>query len=221
MTVCAVRTWTLAPAPGTLPPSQVSGADHAPLRVGSYQVDSHVLPVLLFIPIRIDTVDSYAALAGDVVALKTAAAGTPVDPTDELAANPMATERIVHDLNADPRIPLPDDCVDDVVCCVSVDYLTRPVEVFRDVARVLRPSGRFVCTFSNRVFPGVAEVFARRCPTSALSSDDFPTLERPMNATSGSGGSRATSARGNEPTNLRARDRGRSSRSAPRCARTT
>ena len=71
---------------------------------------------------------------------------------DELAANPMATERIVHDLNADPHIPLPDDCVDDVVCCVSVDYLTRPVEVFRDVARVLRPGGRFVCTFSNRVF---------------------------------------------------------------------
>jgi len=32
--------------------------------------------------------------------------------------------------------------------------------------------------------------------TSALSSDDLPTLDRPMNATSGSGGSRTTSARG-------------------------
>jgi SAM-dependent methyltransferase len=70
----------------------------------------------------------------------------------ELDANPMADERIVHDLNADPRMPLPDGSVDDVVCCVSVDYLTRPVEVFRDVGRVLRPGGRFVCTFSNRVF---------------------------------------------------------------------
>jgi SAM-dependent methyltransferase len=70
----------------------------------------------------------------------------------ELDANPMAGERIVHDLNADPRIPLPDECVDDVVCCVSVDYLIRPVEVFRDVARVLRLEGRFVCTFSNRIF---------------------------------------------------------------------
>jgi len=70
----------------------------------------------------------------------------------ELDANPMAAERIVHDLNTDPRIPLPDRSVDDVVCCVSVDYLTRPIEVFRDVARVLRPGGRFVCTFSNRVF---------------------------------------------------------------------
>jgi SAM-dependent methyltransferase len=71
----------------------------------------------------------------------------------ELRANPVAAERIVHDLNADPRIPLADESVDDVVCCASVDYLIRPVEVFRDVARVLRPGGRLVCTFSNRVFP--------------------------------------------------------------------
>ena len=71
---------------------------------------------------------------------------------DELTANPVAAERIVHDLNGDPCLPLADESMDDVVCCVSVDYLTRPVEVFRDVARVLRPGGRFVCTFSNRVF---------------------------------------------------------------------
>ena len=71
----------------------------------------------------------------------------------ELEANPLAAERTVHDLNANPRLPLADESVDDAVCCVSVDYLVRPVEVFRDVARVLRPGGRFVCTFSNRLFP--------------------------------------------------------------------
>jgi SAM-dependent methyltransferase len=70
----------------------------------------------------------------------------------ELRSNAAARERIVHDLNADPRIPLPAESVDDAVCCASVDYLTRPVAVFRDVARVLRPGGRLVCTFSNRVF---------------------------------------------------------------------
>jgi SAM-dependent methyltransferase len=71
---------------------------------------------------------------------------------DELRANVAAHERIVHDLNADPRIPLPAESVDDAVCCVSIDYLTQPVAVLRDVARVLRPGGRFVVTFSNRVF---------------------------------------------------------------------
>ena len=71
----------------------------------------------------------------------------------ELAANPAATATIVHDLNADPRIPLPDSDADAVVCCVSIDYLTRPVEVLAEVARVLRPGAPVVITFSNRCFP--------------------------------------------------------------------
>jgi SAM-dependent methyltransferase len=71
----------------------------------------------------------------------------------ELAANPMASAAVVHDLNREPRLPFADASFDAVVCCVSVDYLTQPVAVFRDVARVLRPGGPFVCTFSNRCFP--------------------------------------------------------------------
>jgi SAM-dependent methyltransferase len=72
---------------------------------------------------------------------------------EELAANPMAAATVVHDLNVDPRLPFDDGAFDAVVCCVSVDYLTRPFEVFTDVARVVRPGGPFVCTFSNRCFP--------------------------------------------------------------------
>jgi SAM-dependent methyltransferase len=72
---------------------------------------------------------------------------------DELGANPQAQARVVHDLNDDPRLPFADDAFDAVVCCVSVDYLVRPVEVFTEVARVVRPGGAFVCTFSNRCFP--------------------------------------------------------------------
>jgi SAM-dependent methyltransferase len=72
---------------------------------------------------------------------------------DELAANPQARSWVVHDLNADPSLSFDDDTFDYATCCVSVDYLTRPVDVFRDVARVVRPSGLFVCTFSNRLFP--------------------------------------------------------------------
>jgi SAM-dependent methyltransferase len=71
----------------------------------------------------------------------------------ELSANPQAAASVVHDLNADPRLPFPDQAFDAVVCCASIDYLTRPVELFADVARVLRPGMPFVCTFSNRCFP--------------------------------------------------------------------
>jgi SAM-dependent methyltransferase len=71
----------------------------------------------------------------------------------ELAHNPMADAREVHDLNADPKLPFADASFDAAVCCVSVDYLVRPVEVFRDIGRILRPGGVFVCTFSNRLFP--------------------------------------------------------------------
>jgi SAM-dependent methyltransferase len=71
----------------------------------------------------------------------------------ELAVNPMADEWLVLDQNAAPGLPFEDGRFDAVSCCVSVDYLTRPLEVFEEVARVLRPSGVFVCTFSNRCFP--------------------------------------------------------------------
>jgi SAM-dependent methyltransferase len=71
----------------------------------------------------------------------------------ELASNPQAKEWVVRDLNDDPTLPFDDASFDAAACCVSVDYLVRPLEVFDEVARVLRPGGPFVCTFSNRCFP--------------------------------------------------------------------
>ena len=71
----------------------------------------------------------------------------------ELAANTQAHASVVHDLNADPTLPFDDAGFDDALCCVSIDYLVRPVEIFAEVARVVRPGGRFICTFSNRLFP--------------------------------------------------------------------
>ena len=72
---------------------------------------------------------------------------------DELAANPRLDRRVVHDLNRDPRLPFIDDEFDAVAICVSIDYLTRPVEVLRDLGRVVRAGGPVVITFSNRCFP--------------------------------------------------------------------
>jgi SAM-dependent methyltransferase len=71
----------------------------------------------------------------------------------ELDDNPALTERIVQDLNATPRLPFADASFDAALCAVSIEYLTQPVEVVRDVARVLKPGAPFVATFSNRWFP--------------------------------------------------------------------
>lgn len=74
----------------------------------------------------------------------------------ELEANAAATRRVVRDLNADPELPFGDGEFEGAVCCVSVDYLVRPLEVFAEVARVLRPGAPFCVTFSNRCFPSKA-----------------------------------------------------------------
>jgi SAM-dependent methyltransferase len=71
----------------------------------------------------------------------------------ELAANPLAEAFVLADLNRDPVLPFPDASFDAVTCCVSIDYLVRPMEVLAEVARVLRPGGIVVLTFSNRCFP--------------------------------------------------------------------
>jgi SAM-dependent methyltransferase len=42
---------------------------------------------------------------------------------------------------------------DVAVCSVSVEYLTRPMEVFRELRRVLKPGAAFIVTFSDRWFP--------------------------------------------------------------------
>jgi len=70
----------------------------------------------------------------------------------ELEANPALSEGVVHDLNADPRLPFPDADFDVVLNTVSVDYLTRPFEVAAEVSRVLKPGGLFLVLFSNRFF---------------------------------------------------------------------
>jgi hypothetical protein len=72
---------------------------------------------------------------------------------EELAANPRLSRWFVQDLNAEPALPLGDASFDGASLCVSVQYLQRPVEVFREVVRVLRPGAPSVVSFSNRCFP--------------------------------------------------------------------
>lgn len=72
---------------------------------------------------------------------------------EELDNNPMLGEKTVHDLNIDPTLAFDDASFDTVICTVSVEYLAEPIEVFREVSRILKPDGRFIITFSNRWFP--------------------------------------------------------------------
>lgn len=71
----------------------------------------------------------------------------------EMEDNPALTEVTIHDLNREPRLPFADARFDGAMLTVSVQYLVRPVAVFADVGRVLRPAAPFVVSFSNRMFP--------------------------------------------------------------------
>jgi SAM-dependent methyltransferase len=71
----------------------------------------------------------------------------------ELKKNPRVSEPVVQDLNENSRLPFETGYFDAVVCTVSIEYLTDPLAIFREVARVLRDDGYFIVTFSNRWFP--------------------------------------------------------------------
>ncbi|MET0269857.1 MAG: methyltransferase domain-containing protein [Sphingomonas sp.] len=71
----------------------------------------------------------------------------------ELAANPRLDRWFLADLNQRPVLPEPDDSLDAVLACVGVQYLQRPLAVFGEARRVLRPGGIAIVSFSNRCFP--------------------------------------------------------------------
>ena len=74
----------------------------------------------------------------------------------ELEANKQLSDFAPRNLNIDPTLPYDDASFDAVTCVVSVDYLINPLEVFREVNRVLRPGGKFILSQSNRCFPSKA-----------------------------------------------------------------
>jgi len=72
----------------------------------------------------------------------------------ELTANPSLTEWTILDLNAnkDTKLPYETSSFDAVLCQLSIDYLIHPLEVMKEVGRVLKPGGRVAILFSNRLF---------------------------------------------------------------------
>jgi len=74
----------------------------------------------------------------------------------ELKANDQLTDFEPKNLNVDPTLPYEDNAFDFVTCVVSIDYLIHPIEVLKEVRRVLKPGGKVLISQSNRCFPSKA-----------------------------------------------------------------
>lgn len=72
---------------------------------------------------------------------------------DELNANVLLDQVLVHNLNKTPALPFPDASFNAVMIVVSIQYLTRPFEVFKEIQRVLKTGGRCIVAMSHRLFP--------------------------------------------------------------------
>ena len=72
---------------------------------------------------------------------------------EELAANPILDNYFIQNLNKTAKLPLKNDTYDICLIAVSVQYLIDPLSVFSEVARILKPEGSIVISFSNRMFP--------------------------------------------------------------------
>ena len=70
----------------------------------------------------------------------------------ELAQNKSLSRYVIHDINKNPQLPFADNTFDAVICTVSVDYMTQPIEVFKEIGRILKPGGLNLIIFSNRMF---------------------------------------------------------------------
>eukprot|EP00977_Amphora_coffeiformis_P023508 scaffold13509_cov157-Amphora_coffeaeformis.AAC.4 len=77
----------------------------------------------------------------------------------ELQANPSREKTnglfLVRNLNENPSFLGFGEtaCYDAVLCCCSVQYLEEPEQVFAEVARILKPGGKVIISFTNRFFP--------------------------------------------------------------------
>ncbi|HIK34824.1 MULTISPECIES: class I SAM-dependent methyltransferase [unclassified Thermosynechococcus] len=70
----------------------------------------------------------------------------------ELARNPRLDRYFVQNLNEELALPLEDASFDAVLMAVSVQYLQYPEATFTEIARILKPQGVVIVSFSNRMF---------------------------------------------------------------------
>jgi SAM-dependent methyltransferase len=106
-----------------------------------------------------------------------------VDPDPRVMRNPYLQEAKV---GAGNRIPYPDSEFDVVLANNVLEHLQKPIEVFREIIRVLKPGGLFIAKTPNRNH--YVPVIARVTPVSfhrfygrllgREADDTFPTFYR-------------------------------------------
>jgi hypothetical protein len=74
----------------------------------------------------------------------------------ELSQNPVLTKWTIQDLNEDPEVKIPQKDgevkLDASTCVVSIDYLTKPVDVLQSIRRQTNDGGKVHLIISNRCF---------------------------------------------------------------------
>ncbi|KAL2423881.1 hypothetical protein ABEF95_009256 [Exophiala dermatitidis] len=74
----------------------------------------------------------------------------------ELSKNPVLKHWAVQDLNEEPEVRLPGPSggnLDASTCVVSIDYLTKPVDVLQGIRKQTKEGGKVHLIISNRCFP--------------------------------------------------------------------
>ncbi len=71
----------------------------------------------------------------------------------EMKKNERASKVVLHDLNTTPQLPFKDGAFNAIICTASIEYLTNPLMVLKEAARVLTKEGVIAVSFSDRWFP--------------------------------------------------------------------
>ena len=91
-------------------------------------------------------------IEGNIAGKMTRIAGLGMN-AKELDKNTALTDWIVQDLNVNPTLTkYEDESFDVVLCQLSIDYLTKPLQVLKEVGRILKVGGQVHIIFSNRLF---------------------------------------------------------------------
>ena len=74
----------------------------------------------------------------------------------ELEKNERADNYLIHNINENRQLPFADGAFDAIICTASIEYAADPLQLCREVARILQPGGVIAVSFSNRWFPSKA-----------------------------------------------------------------